>query len=167
LFQTLPGMFFHSDRGQRVKTAFFLPKVSNPSRDVFPFWRYSRYHIFIDGEVEVSNPSRDVFPFWPVAQMRQSPERVCFKPFQGCFSILTILKLLRGLSSEQLVSNPSRDVFPFWPYEKQVSRWLHEKFQTLPGMFFHSDQNPWQLLRRPHRRFKPFQGCFSILTELY
>jgi len=36
-FQTLPGMFFHSDVPQHEKKTMKVLLVSNPSRDVFPF----------------------------------------------------------------------------------------------------------------------------------
>jgi len=88
-FQTLPGMFFHSDVAFFPTAVLAQQLVSNPSRDVFPFW----LNVGIESGVErlrVSNPSRDVFPFWRAnATSDYITMRGGFKPFQGCFSILT------------------------------------------------------------------------------
>jgi len=114
-FQTLPGMFFHSDEIS-ISISRWLLNVSNPSRDVFPFWPPS-YRILgtkiqefqtLPGMFFHSDTREEGWTLWRV--------RYCFKPFQGCFSILTVPSFVDYYGGDG------------W-------------FQTLPGMFFHSDDH--------------------------
>jgi len=115
------------------------------------------------GNTYVSNPSRDVFPFWlPPMQMRWR-RVISFKPFQGCFSILTLKTGEALAQAPTVVSNPSRDVFPFW-LRRQIRKQLVTEVSNPSRDVF-----PFWLkqtdARKVHQRgFKPFQGCFSILT---
>jgi len=142
VFQTLPGMFFHSDYFKIFHMDHLLKKVSNPSRDVFPFWQQLLPKKLLL-RAEVSNPSRDVFPFWPLAlQINKAEAARLFQTLPGMFFHSDCTRSNNTDYMLQMVSNPSRDVFPFW------------RFPLL-----------WSEAER--KGFKPFQGCFSILTQIW
>ena len=101
--------------------------------------------IFLGLFAVVSNPSRDDFLFWPyvVVAKRYPDNDGGFKPFQGWFPILT--------QKIPLLS----------PFEAL-------RFQTLPGMISYSDSVLLVIIFVAALvGFKPFQGWFPILTEIY
>jgi len=164
-FQTLPGMFFHSDPNKRKST-------SPPSRfqtlpgmffhsDKISRWCFRRACQAFQTLPGMFFHSDDI---WCLKILVSLIYR--FKPFQGCFSILT-KKHVVAHQNRIAVSNPSRDVFPFWP---GTAHDFTAKWATLVVSNPSRDVFPFWLGFGLDGQgaltycFKPFQGCFSILT---